>query len=386
MNKIKIAEIKNKIRKIPFVMSVYRKFVKEKTYDSKEEIALLETADKVMLKWTSEEERPYVGLVKEHGEKLVEGIYWTKYERFLKNNNIRYNFLDISCSNFISEAQKYDIIIWRTPSDPSSQQEAEGKIRLIEKYMGKTCLPSFDEVWFYEDKIRQDYLFRLNNLPAISTFITFSKKEAMEFIKKCEYPFVSKISTGSGSQGVKLIQNYNMAKRICDKIFDKGLNSYWTYQKQKNYVYFQEFIKKAKFDLRIIIVGNSYFGYYREVPSNDFRASGSGIFQKKGIPEEALLIAKKVKDCMPPTRILAVDLLKNPSDNKYYIIETSIFIRVDSPEQLVVNDISGRYIYNGNEFVFQEGKIWIQELALLELFNEWRNNNEDEKNKQIVRF
>lgn len=371
MNKIKINEVKNKIRKIPFVIPLYKKLVKKKEYEYKDEKILLETANKTFLEWPSEEQKPHVGLVREHGEKIFEGVYWTKYERFLKNNKIKYEYLNMSNSTFINEVSKYDIIIWRTPSDPSSQQEAEGKIRLIEKYMGKTCLPSFDEIWFYEDKIRQDYLFKLNNLPAIKTFITYSKQEAIEYIKNCNYPFVSKISTGSGSQGVQLIKNYNTAKKMCDDIFGRGLNSYWTYLKQKDYVYFQEYVEGASFDLRIIIIGNSYFGYYRDVPMNDFRASGAGIFQKRGIPKEALLMAKKVKDCMPPTRVLAVDLLQNPQDNKYYIIETSLFVSVDTPEQLVVDGVPGRYIYDKGEFIFEEGKFWIQELTLLELFEEW---------------
>ena len=35
------------------------------------------------------------------------------------------------------------------------------------------------------------------------------------------------------------------------------------------------------FDLRVIIVGDSYFGYYRYPRKDDYRASGSGIVEKK---------------------------------------------------------------------------------------------------------
>lgn len=373
MNKVKVNEIKNKLNRIPYLKQVYRKIIKGRDYTIEEEKKLIESAEKIFLGWPDDVEKPIVGLVREYKDKIVEGMYWTKFERFLKNNSVQYEYFDINNSTFIDEAEKFDIIIWRTLSDPASQNEAEGKIKLLEKYMGKSCFPSEEELWFYEDKIRQHYLFRINNLPTINTIVSYSENEAMNFIKGCNYPIVSKIATGSGSQGVRLIRNYKEARKMCKRIFGHGLKIYWPYLRQKNYIYFQEFIEDSTYDLRIIIINDSYFGYYRNVPKGDFRASGAGNFEKKDIPKEALLLAKRVKECLPRTRILAVDLLKNPKDNEYYIIETSLFIRIDTPEQLVVNGVAGRYIYSDNEFRFEKGKFWLQELVLQQILNEWKD-------------
>jgi glutathione synthase/RimK-type ligase-like ATP-grasp enzyme len=214
------------------------------------------------------------------------------------------------------------------------------------------------------------------NLPIVNTFVTNEKHEAMDYIKKCKFPAVAKITCGAGSQGVRLVKNYKQAKGICNKVFEDGLPTYWRYIKQKNYIYFQDFVPNAKFDLRIIIAGNSFFGYYRQIPKDDFRASGAGKEDfATPIPEEALLLAKKVKDNFPKTKMLAVDMLKDERNGLLYIIECSIFLHVDFPSELTVNGRQGRYIYENGQFVFEEGKYWCQELSLLEAMKEWINQN-----------
>ena len=150
---------------------------------------------------------------------------------------------------------------------------------------------------------------------------------------------------------------------------------------------FQEFTPNYGFDLRVIVIGDQFLGYYRHVPENDFRASGAGIYSKKTIPKEALLLAKRVKDSFPKTNMLAIDMLQDKRDDLFKVIETSIFIGVDTCEQLKVDGVPGLYRYKDGEFYFEPGRYWIQELALKEAMEEWINNqskllNEDSCNKQ----
>jgi len=123
--------------------------------------------------------------------------------------------------------------------------------------------------------------------------------------------------------------------------------------------------------LRVIIVGDKLFGYYRYPQKGDFRASGSGILEKKEVPIEALQIAYKVKEAFNTT-ILATDMLFNEKETKYFIIESSISIGIDTCEQLKVNEIPGYYKrVSQNDFVFIEGRYWIQELALKEFLEKY---------------
>lgn len=315
-----------------------------------------------------------VGLVSDVYSILSEGLvncraYSPKYERFLKNNRVRYEFYDITAHDWMERAKQFDVIIWHTASDPVTQSCAESKIYVLDKLMGKVCLPSFDEIWSYENKINAHYLYQFHNLPEIPTFVTFDKKDALAFARETAYPVISKLTTGSAAHGVEKINSERECVRLIDNVFSAtGRKTYWPFCRQKGYVYFQQFIEDATFDLRIIVIGNKLLGYYRLPKKGDFRASGAGIYEKKDIPEAALDLAYRVKEAFK-SRCLATDLLYSEKRHQYYIIESSVFIGVDTCEQLVVDGVPGYYEKTPDGYVFREGRYWIQELTLKELFD-----------------
>lgn len=328
-----------------------------------------------------------VGLVKDN-EYDTEGhfarrAYWPKYERFLKINNIPYSFYDILRSDWINEASKFDLILWHPQSSPDYQEIAKTKFFFLERYLGKKCYPSHDELWSYEDKVRTHYLYENFKLPCIPTFITNSKHEALGFIENAEYPLISKIATGSSSFGVSKIRSKRNAKKYINTCFSKiGRKTYWPFLRQINYIYFQEFISSSKYDLRIIVVGNKLFGYYRYPQKGDFRASGAGIIKKEALPVEAMKIALKTCQALS-AHSLVIDLLFSEEEKVYMIVETSVFCGIDTAEQLKVDGKPGYYEYNGSDFIFKEGKYWIQELVLRELFDSLMNESEVRKQQVI---
>ncbi|MED3652392.1 hypothetical protein [Heyndrickxia sporothermodurans] len=328
----------------------------------------LESASPRIIKFPKEVQMPYVGLVK---SEVGYYAYWPKFERILKNSGIPYSFIDIKRSTFIKEVEKFDIIVWRTPSEYSEQWEAKDKIEFIQNFMGKLTLPNKESLWFYEDKVRQQWLFDYYNLPSIKTFISHSREEVNDFINNTNYPIISKDKTSAGSSGVISVKNKKIANKIYREVFSNGMKLFNKYIRQKDYVLFQESVPNNGFDLRIIMVGNSYFGYYRYPKKGDFRASGSGILEKKEIPKDVLLLAKRVREYLPKSYLLAVDFLQDKRDQKYYIIETSIFVSIESSEQLEVNKVPGRYIEEDGEFTFEAGRFWLQELMIEEIIKEW---------------
>lgn len=335
----------------------------------------LHDADHVTIDWPIGIPKPEVGLVKDGPRYLPppRNVYWLKYQRYLEHNDIPYEFFDISKSNWIEEALNFDVIVWRPDSDPATQRDAKTKIYFLEIHLKKLCYPTYREIWSYEDKVRQYYLFKINNIPTVETFITNYKEEAIRFIEKAKFPLVSKIATGSGSLGVELIKDKKAAQKFISKVFAPGRNTYWTYLKQKDYVYFQEYVPDASYDLRVIVVGNMYTGFFRMKPKNDFRASGAGLEEKKMIPKEALLLAKEVKDKFNVT-MLAVDMIKSESQGEYKVIEASVFTRIYSAEELIINGVPGYYEYRNGNFTFKPGKYWVQELALNEVLKSWISN------------
>lgn len=337
-----------------------------------EEISdFLNCADKVVLNADTNKKKILVGLVYDgneyHGYHKSRS-YYPKFERFLKNNNIEFFSYDIWKSDWIEKAASLDCVVWHTDSNPLSQEMAKSKLYVLDKLMKKNCLPSFDEVWSYENKMHLNFLYTLYKLPQIPTFTSYDYNESLDFIRKTNYPIISKIATGSGSAGVEKINSFDDAKALLRKVFgSKGRKTYFPYERQKDYVCLQQYIDDATYDLRIIVIGNKLFGYYRYPKKGGFKASGAGIYEKKEIPVEALDLAYLVKEKFG-CRFLATDLLYSKKDEKYYIIESSIFIGVDTCEQLVVDGIPGYYQREKeSSFSFHEGKYWLPELMLKEV-------------------
>lgn len=321
--------------------------------------------------------KPRVGIIINQGKSRVEGYVkhrasWLRYERFCKVNDIPYGIYDIERSNWLEEAEKYDVFVCHTDSNPSDQDMLESKLYVLENHLNKYCFPNFHELWQYENKNRSNYLYQIYNLPTIPTKLTYSYEEAVEIMHNIKFPFITKTSIGAGSTGVKKINSKSEALRYIKKIFSyRGLKSQYPYYRQKNYFYIQEFIDDATFDLRVMLVGNMAFGYYRYPNKGDFKASGSGNTEKKAIPEEALRLAIEVRNKLN-SRQMGIDLLYSDKTNQYYIIETSLFNQIDTPEQLVIDGIPGYYdISNIDNIVFKEGKFWIQELVLRDVIEEW---------------
>ena len=326
--------------------------------------------------------KPNIGIVKTESSSLIAGYEnpkasWMKYERFCKINNIPYSFYDIKESDWIEKSRQYDIIICHTEGSPAYQEMIESKIYILDKLLKISCFPSFHEVWQYEDKVRSNYLYQCKKLPTIPTFVTHSKNEALQQAEKSSYPFITKTTIGSGSSGVIKVDTKKQAKKLIHKIFsDKGVATPYAYQNQKDYFYFQEFIDDATFDLRIILIDDMAFGYYRYPQKGDFRASGAGIFLKKDIPSDALKVAINVRDKLQ-SRQLGIDLLYSEKYGQYLIIETSLFNQIDSPSQLEVDGVAGYYdISDINNINFKEGKYWVQELVLKNLISNWVKVNQ----------
>lgn len=320
-----------------------------------------------------------VGIVKDNPLNFnIEGYVhknssWVFYERYLKNNKIDYVFYDIYRNDWLEVAKELDIIVWHTNSNPSEMYMAESKLYVLEKILEKVCFPSFHEIWQYEDKNRSQFLYESLELPYINTFISNSYEDSLAFVENTEYPIIYKNYIGSASKGVHKIENKKHAERLITRIFSyKGAKSVFKYIRQKDNVFFQKFISDASYDLRIMIIGNKAFGYYRYPKKNDFKASGSGIYEKKEIPREALILANEIKNKLN-SRLMGIDLLFSPKSNRYQIIETSLFNQIDTPEQLVINGISGYYDLSTDDFLFKEGRFWMHELVMELLINNYIN-------------
>jgi glutathione synthase/RimK-type ligase-like ATP-grasp enzyme len=321
----------------------------------------LNTADKVIINWPSNLKKPHIGIIKDYGNYP----YWTKYERFLINNNFTFDYYEIHKSQWVKDAEEFDLIIGVPDRHFSSLEEMRMKFATLELCFKKKTYPSVKELTIHENKMLQYELLVKGGYPVVSTFVSFDYDESIEFLRTHEGPFVSKLIYCSGSVGVELVKTNRSAQKITRNAFSRmGRNTYYPDNPQKGYVYFQEYIIGAEYDLRVIVTGNLITGYFRYSPKGDFRASGSGIEVYSDIPMEARNIAVEVANYFDfPS--LAVDFVF--ANNRFQIIELSSFTEVDIRESLIVQNIEGIYRYYGtNNYEFVPAKVWINELALRE--------------------
>jgi hypothetical protein len=183
-------------------------------------------------------------------------------------------------------------------------------------------------------------------------------------LEKAPYPLVSKVNGSSGSIGVELVQTPRRARRIVRKAFSRtGRSTHVPWSRQKDYVYFQEYVPNDGYDIRVILIGNRAFGYYRKVLKGDFRASGMNTVERRGLPAEAIRVARMVQQTIPGP-LLVVDMVHG-LDGRYVIIEYSIVCLHDRAEDLLVDGVPGVYVIGDDgDIRFEKGRFWIHELAL----------------------
>ena len=233
----------------------------------------------IKIDWPEGFPKPRVGVIQDAGA----SPRWTKYCRFLKTNSIPFGIYDIRSVGWIEEARQYDVIIGIESCEISYLDEIRRKFYVLEKHLDKKCYLSYSDIILYEDKILESYLAEVYAFPFIKASIYNSEKEALDAADVFQYPVVSKIVPCAGSVGVELVRTSLQCKKIIKKAFSRnGRKIHVNYSSQKNYVYFQEYVPNDGYDIRIIVIGDNVFGYYRKAPPGDFRASGSRASYRSG--------------------------------------------------------------------------------------------------------
>lgn len=321
---------------------------------------------------------PRIGIHKdptELGGYHILGSYFLRYKRFLDYNTIPYKVIDLKRSDWIDQCKDLDILIVAYNSEPSRLNELQAKTEILEQFHNVLCYPASKDLWSYEDKCRVFYLINEYGFMHADTFITHDYQEALSFVESAKYPLVSKIKTGSCSRGVELVKDASRAKKIVNQSFGLGRKALWTYSFEKDYVYFQEFIHDASYDIRVFMVGDVIAGYRRRMKGDDFRASGVGILDRSLLPEDVIQNALAVKDKWDTT-ILAVDYVDTDGSKQHKIIEASISFGLDYPEYLERDGERVFYVNNPDGIQLKEGCFWVQDFILLEMIKKWYKIND----------
>jgi glutathione synthase/RimK-type ligase-like ATP-grasp enzyme len=261
------------------------------------------------------------------------GSFSERWISYCQKKHIEYKIVNAYDKNIINLLNDCDIFIWNHLQNKYKDVLFAKQLLFSLSIAGKRVFPDFNTCWHYDDKIGQKYLLEAINAPMVPSYIFYDKVEALNWLKKTNFPKVWKLSRGAGSANVRLVKNKYIAKQLIKKAFSSGFSQYnrWAaikeryylfyknkrgifwlikglayffivtefakmHPKEKGYIYFQEFIPNNLFDIRVIVIGNKAFALKRLVRKNDFRASGSGNikYNRNEIDERCIKIAFEV--------------------------------------------------------------------------------------------
>ena len=270
--------------------------------------------------------------------------HWVEY---CEKNSIDWKPVDCYRSDIIYQLSDCDALMWHfNHKSPKASKFAKQLLFSLEA-TGTRVFPDYNTVWHFDDKVAQKYLLEAINAPLAPAYVFYSKKEAIEWSIKTDYPKVFKLRNGAGSDNVRLVKTRREASRLISRAFGGGFSQYgaWTNLKERvrkfrhgktaswdvikgivrlvhtteysrvtgreiGYIYFQDFIPDNDHDIRVVIVGDRAFAIKRLVRNGDFRASGSGniLYNKElfndGIIKLSFELAEKLQ-----TQCIAFDFV-----------------------------------------------------------------------------
>ena len=239
---------------------------------------------------------------------------WIKY---CEENRISYKIVNCYDTDIISQLDDCDGLMWHwSQNDYKAALFARQLTQALEK-KGIKVFPNVNSVWHYDDKVGQKYLLESIKAPFVNSYVFYNKTQALNWIESTSFPKVFKLRGGAASVNVMLVKTKREGRKLIRRAFGCGfkpinrisrfknsilifnqIRSFKTFKGliagfvrillpnalerfsfiQKGYVYFQDFIPNNKYDTRLTIIGNRCTGAIRYCRKNDFRASGSGLF------------------------------------------------------------------------------------------------------------
>jgi glutathione synthase/RimK-type ligase-like ATP-grasp enzyme len=234
---------------------------------------------------------------------------------YCKRQGIPHKIVNCYANDLMEQLKDCRALMWHFSHSHPKDILIARQILFALEHTGFGVFPDFRTAWHFDDKVAQKYLLERVNAPLVPSYVFFDAAEAMQWLRSTSFPKVFKLRGGAGSSNVRLVRDRSLAERLVKQAFGKGFSNYdpaasfkdrWYHYRsgragimepvkgllrflkppayakakgrERNYVYFQDFIPENDSDTRIIVIAGKAFALKRYVRPNDFRASGSGVF------------------------------------------------------------------------------------------------------------
>lgn len=287
------------------------------------------------------------------------GSFSDQWIQYCKEKDIPFKIVNCYENDIIAQLKNCKVLMWHHHHMEYKDYLLAKNVLFALEQSGKKVFPNFNTGWHFDDKLAQKYLLEGIEAPTVPSFVFYDKQAALEWAKSTDFPKVFKLRRGAGGRNVKLVRTESECNILVNKAFSKGFSPFnrfghieevyknfkkgkgtflslvrafgrliiptdfaKLYGKERNYIYFQEFIPNNDGDYRVIIIGQKYaYGMKRLNRENDFRASGSSSFVYEELPESMLKVAFNVAERLK-LQSVAFDFIRDV-DNNPLIIEMS---------------------------------------------------------------
>jgi glutathione synthase/RimK-type ligase-like ATP-grasp enzyme len=299
---------------------------------------------------------------------------------------VQYEVVNLDRHDWLAAVAPFDVVIWK-PAYMGQRMAAhfKEKVYVLEHFLGKLVVPSFDTVWGFESKVAQSYFFAARGIPTPNTFVSFDYADAVSALSQADLPLVFKKSHGGQSRNVQLVESRHQAESLVStRLFQqrweaartlwrssplRALSSvfqrwFWVKagqvvsgEERYGVVYWQDFVPGNSADVRILAVGDRFaMGYWRRNRPGDFRASGSELLDLERVIPENL-----VRYCLDMNKRFGFDSMAYDIlfDQDRFLLTEMSFATVD----YAIQQARGTFrLDDAGELSYRQGRVWPEEL------------------------
>jgi len=272
---------------------------------------------------------------------------------------VPYRVLDIAGPNWMKVIRESGCdALLVTPADDMSawKQLYDERLRIMTHELAQTTFPSYDEIWFCENKRRTFYWLEANHVAHLRTWAYTNRHEALAFADATCLPIVFKGECGSGATGIKVFHERRPLIRWIKQCFRTGWVKCAGDQSDRRCrsILLQAYSPHVT-EWRVIRIGESYMGY-QKVNCGDV-SSGSKQFKVLRPPDTLLDFVRTVTE-RGGFRSMAVDVFET-TDGQYLVneLQTTFGLHVENGLPMGEGE-HGRMLFDEGTrtWLFEEGE------------------------------
>lgn len=180
---------------------------------------------------------------------------------------------------------------------------------------GAHVIPKYEHLRAHNNKVIMEIIRDLSGFGGIKNIVSRKYgclEELQQEKKPFDFPVVIKSSAGAMSTGVRLARKYEdlishatflsrspvkQSMRLRETARTFKHKNYKKESVHRNKFVVQNFVEELTHDYKVLVYSNRYFVLKRNVRANDFRSSGSGLFEfTEELPEILLPFSEKVME------------------------------------------------------------------------------------------